>query len=161
MLGRALTYKSGRKDWEKMVPFSCERQISKEPFSSKNTVFDTLNASPFSHIFCLVMHVYTVIFECPHPPPQDMYLCVRSRQSDSISNKTQETQYINFHIIIVHCFSLTKIKFIFYAVNSGTILLWIHQLNPIIIKKYKTRISYKENLLPLIKILLGLKAQAI
>ena len=49
--------------------------MSKVPFSSKNTVFDTLNVSfalrvflwkkyPF-HTFFLVTHVYTVIFEWP------------------------------------------------------------------------------------------------
>ncbi len=43
-LAYPVAYKLGRKDWEKIVPFSCERQISKEPFYSKNTVFDTLNA---------------------------------------------------------------------------------------------------------------------
>ena len=82
---RALIYKWGRKVWEEMVglPFSCERQISKVPFSSKNTVFHTVTCLPvkkvpyssvcgFLFVF-LVTYVYTIIFkwsprDCdPHP----------------------------------------------------------------------------------------------
>ncbi len=57
---------------ENMVPFSCERQISKVPFSSKNTVFDTvtrvtrLPVKKYTFQAFFVMHVYTFIFEWSH-----------------------------------------------------------------------------------------------
>ncbi len=69
LLWRVLTYKSGRKEYL----FHMKDKFQKYPFfSSKNTVFDTLNAPraflwkkyPF-HTFFLVMHVYTVIWVSP------------------------------------------------------------------------------------------------
>ncbi len=45
-----------------MVPFLCERQISKVSFSSKNTVFDTLNASRALRAFLWIQAFFFLLF---------------------------------------------------------------------------------------------------